>query len=105
MEFPLNERKQKMLEEYLQDLLFGAERKEDLELLVEILLTLRGADTPNTRGELFEGDANSEVHFRCHLYKMSPDGILWIGFVKGTGKSKEILPSLRSETRQFLFSM
>jgi hypothetical protein len=99
----LNDSNRKMLEEYLQDLLFGARRKEDLEVLVELLLTLQETGTPKTRESSARTAANNQVNFRCHLYKMSPDGILWIGFVKGMEKSKEILPGLSCEQGSLYF--
>lgn len=99
----LNERNRKMLEEYLQDLLFGARRKEDLEVLVELLLTLQETDTPKSRKATARTAAKTQLDFRRHLYKMSPDGILWIGFVKGMEESREILPGLNCEQGSFYF--
>jgi hypothetical protein len=102
MKIPVNDQRRKSLEQFVQDLLFRAEKKEDFELLVEMLLTMRGANLSANKGCARDSSAN-EANSRLHLYKMCPDGILWIGFVKGIGKATGILPSLSTEEGSFYF--
>ena len=99
----MNDRNQKMLEEFLQDLLFRAESKEELNLIVEILLEMQGTRTLEEKDKTRESNPWDERPSRCHLYKMCPDGIQWVGFVKGVEKTGDMLHGLNSAEGGFYF--
>ena len=96
MESTLDSRNQQNLEQFLQDLILNVDRPEQIGLLLEILQEISHprSETPHKRASQ---PARVETRSdRYDIFKMYPDRIVHIGFVKGAENARRVLPSLNS---------
>jgi hypothetical protein len=96
MESTLDSRNQQNLEEFIQDLIVHVDRPDQVDLLLDILQEINhaGSEPPQKR---VSRPARVEARLdRYDIFKMYPDRIVRIGFVKGVDNARKVLPSLNS---------
>jgi hypothetical protein len=95
MDSATNSRNQAALEEFLEDLLLHSNRPEQIDLLLELLRDVQQSNRQAVQGAGLQSVSRDESS-RFDVFKISEDGILRIGFVKGIDNAKKILPGLNS---------
>lgn len=96
MEFSMESQNQEMLEGFLQDLILHIDRQEDVEILIEVLETMKRRSQKARRDQRITSALNGKCAGRFDIFKMDSDRIARIGFVKGADNAKMILPGLNS---------
>ncbi len=87
---------QHALEEFLEDLIVHSNRPDQVDFLLEILQQIRHAGG-ETVDECTPASQRAELRLdRYDIFKMCPDRIVRIGFVKGAENAKRVLPSLNA---------
>jgi len=96
MESTLDSRNQQNLEKFLQDLILNVDRPEQVGLLLDILQEISHARSEPQQKHVSR-PARAEPRLdRYDIFKMYPDRIVRIGFVKGVENARRVLPSLNS---------
>jgi hypothetical protein len=90
----MNERNQQLLEEFLEDLLPGIDRKEDFDLIVEVLGNMQKAGALPASDAAPEDARKRYRASRFEILKMQPEGIISMGYVDGLEDPREVLSGL-----------
>jgi hypothetical protein len=96
MDSATDSRNQGALEEFLEDLLLHSNRPEQIDLLLEVLRDVQQSNRQALQAESLRSVPPDESGGRFDVFKISEDGILRIGFVRGIDNAKKILPGLNS---------
>jgi hypothetical protein len=96
MDSATNSRNQGTLEEFLEDLLLHSNRPEQIDLLLEVLRDVQQSNKQSIQAQGLQSVPQDESGGRFDVFKISEDGILRIGFVRGIDNAKKILPGLNS---------
>ncbi|HXX45104.1 MAG TPA: hypothetical protein VEJ38_10260 [Candidatus Acidoferrales bacterium] len=92
----MDSRNEQNLEQFIQDLILNVDRPEQVGLLLEILQEIHHSKNEPAQKRVSR-PARVEAHRdRYDIFKMYPDRIVRIGFVKGVENAKRVLPSLNS---------
>jgi len=96
MKYELDSQNRQNLEDFLQDLITHSDRPEQVDLLLEILNELHQEGSELTEQQASE-TTEVRVRFdRYDIFKMYPDRVVRIGFVRGMENAKRVLPGLNS---------
>ena len=96
MESTSDSRNQQNLEEFIHDLIVHVDRPDQIDLLLDILQELNHARSEPSPKRLSRPDRVEARLDRYDIFKMYPDRIVRIGFVKGVDNARKVLPSLNS---------
>ena len=96
MESTLDSRNQQNLEKFLQDLILNVDRPEQVGLLLDILQEISHARSEPQQKHASRPARGEPRLDRYDIFKMYPDRIVRIGFVKGVENARRVLPSLNS---------
>jgi len=83
------------LEQFLEELVLHVERPEDIETLLEILKTLKDAESDAQHFSVHWSRVRPQLD-RYDIFRMSRDRIVRIGFVRGAEYARRVLPGLQS---------
>jgi hypothetical protein len=86
----------KELEEFLRELVLHIEHPEDVDTLLGILKELEDANRNMAEKRGSQANGRSAVPGRYDIFKMSPERIVRVGFVRGAENAKMIVPCLNS---------
>lgn len=92
-----------MLEEFLEDLISHEDRPQQVDVLLEILKELKDAGIKSARRRASPPARIDSRLDRYDIFKMYPDRIVRIGFVRGAENARRVLPSLNSVGDSFYF--
>jgi hypothetical protein len=103
METTLDSRNEENLEQFIQDLILNVDRPEQVGLLLEILQEIHHSRTEPAQKRVSR-PARVEARLgRYDIFKMYPDRIVRIGFVRGVENAKRVLPGLNSTGESVYF--
>jgi hypothetical protein len=86
----------KELEEFLRELVLHVEHPEDVDTLLGILKELEDANLRMAERQGSRANRRSAVPGRYDIFKMSPELIVRVGFVKGAENAKMIMVCLNT---------
>ena len=93
---PKKRRNQQLLEEFLEDLLPWIDRKQDFDVIIEVLRSMQKTDSLPVRDDMPAQFRKIDDACRFEIFKMQPEGIVWIGYIEGFENAREILSSLNA---------
>jgi hypothetical protein len=96
MTAPLSGRNEQLLEEFLEDLLPGIDRKEDFDLIVEILANMQKTGALPARDDAPANVSRLGGARRFEILKMQPEGIASLGYVDGFDDARQVLSGLNA---------
>ena len=88
------EKQEQAMEGFLQDLLFLAKGKEQMDLLVDLLLAMQQPS------EICRQDVRET---RFEIFKMSASGNVSVGAIRGIDQAQKVLVCLNTTERNFFF--
>ena len=103
MDVPLNEDQKRMLEEFLQELLLVTKDGAAVDVLLDTLLAMNGNEILCQDGKISSLEPINGTGSRCHLFKMLPEGVEWVGFVREPERALDMLLGLAVEKSAFYF--
>jgi len=86
----------RQLEEFLEELVLHIDRPEAIDVLLGILTELKRSSFETNQKQPGQGTPAGASPDRYDIFKMSPDRIVRIGFVRGAENAKRVLPGLHS---------
>jgi hypothetical protein len=96
MEFRLDIANLETWRDFLQDLVLQVDRPEEVDVLLEILNHLKDTNAETDRARALRQVRTEMFLDRYDIFRMYPDRIVRIGFVKGAENAKRVLPGLNS---------
>jgi len=85
-----------MLEKFLQDLVLQVDQPGAVDALMEVLKELKNVNVVPVHKRVTKHASGDLQLGRYDIFKMYPDRIVRIGFVRGAENAKRVLPSLNS---------
>jgi hypothetical protein len=93
------EKQREAMEGFLQDLLFLTKEKEQMDLLVELLLA-----TQQTSEISWQAASLQSPHeTRFEIFKISASGSVSVGAIRGIDQAQKVLVCLNTTERNFYF--
>jgi hypothetical protein len=88
---------QENLEQFLEELILQSNRPDEIDSLFEALQSVQKSSAKFATIDDANYDPSDGVEGRFDFFKICPDGILRIGYVRGVENAKKILPNLNSQ--------